>query len=142
MSPSVVAAGCVVTRRAESEVLLVHPRGASFQKPLFGIPKGLVDAGESPEDAAVRETLEETGVAVVLRAPLGSVVQKGGRKLVRAWWATVTPAGEAAIDAKGKCRGGDEENDVCGFYPVTQAYEMMVPAQCAFLDRLRDHLGG
>lgn len=129
-----------MTRRAESEVLLVHPRGASFRKPLFGIPKGLVDDGEDLASAAVRETLEETGVRVVVQMSLGSVLQRGGRKLVHGFWATVAPGAESAIDDKGKCRGGDDENDVCGFYPVEKAYEMMIPAQCVFLDRLREQL--
>lgn len=142
MSARVISSGCLVTRRAENEVLLVHARGASFRRPLFGIPKGLVDEGETPQETAVRETLEETGVAVRVRAPLGSVIQKGGRKQVYAFWATVAPGGEAAIDEKGKCRGGDGENDVCGFYPLENAYGMMIPAQCAFLDRLKEIVGG
>lgn len=140
MSPNVISSGCLVTRRAESEVLLVHPRGASFRSPRFGIPKGLIDEDEDPEQAAVRETLEETGVLVLVQRPLGSVLQKGGRKRVHAFWATVAPDGESAIDDSGRCRGGDDENDVCGFYPLAQAYEMMIPTQCAFLDRLRLHL--
>ncbi len=140
MSPHVIASGCLVTRRAESEVLLVHPCGASFRRPLFGIPKGLVDDGEDLQAAAMRETLEETGVRVIVQAPLGSVVQKGGRKLVHGFWATVAPDAEAAIDDRGRCDGGDGENDVCKFFPFEQAYEMMIPAQCVFLDRLREHL--
>lgn len=138
---NVVSSGCLVTRRAESEVLLVHPRGASFRKPLFGIPKGLVDEGEDLQAAAIRETFEETGLRVVVRAPLGSVVQKGGRKLVHAFWAIVAPGAEAAIDERGRCSLGDDENDVCKFFPVEQAYAMMIPAQCVFLDRLRERLG-
>lgn len=130
-----------MTRGAENEVLLVHPCGASFRKPLFGIPKGLVDDGEDLEAAARRETLEETGVRVVVQAPLGSVLQKGGRKLVHAFWATVAPGAESAIDERGRCAGGDGENDVCKFFPLEQAYEIMIPAQCVFLDRLREHLG-
>lgn len=130
----------MVTRRAESEVLLVHPCGASFRRPLFGIPKGLVDEGEDLEAAAVRETLEETGVHVVVHAPLGSVIQKGGRKMVHAFWATVAPESEGAIDERGRCDGGDGENDVCKFFPIEQAYEIMIPAQTAFLDRLRERL--
>ena len=140
MSPSVVASGCVVTRRADSEILLVHPRGASFHRPLFGIPKGKVDHGEDPQAAAVRETLEETGVMVCVRMSLGSVLQKGGRKLVFGFWAHVAEGGEAAIDDDGRCRFGDDENDVCGFYPIDQAREMMVPAQVELLDRLQGYI--
>jgi RHS repeat-associated protein len=40
----------------ELEVLLVHPSGGYNRGKPWGIPKGLADAGESPEDAARRET--------------------------------------------------------------------------------------
>ena len=32
----------------------------------WGMPGGLMDAGESPSDAVIRETLEETGLEIVL----------------------------------------------------------------------------
>ncbi len=118
----------------------MHPRGASFRIPLFGIPKGLVDDDEDLQRAAVRETLEETGVLVVLRHPLGTVLYKDGRKLLHVFWATVAVGGDAAIGIDGKCRGGDDENDVCGFYPIAQAYGMMIPAQCVLLDRLLEQV--
>ena len=134
-----LSAGCLVTREGvESlEVLLVHARGASFRRPLFGIPKGLVDEGEELHVAAQRETFEETGVRVRIRADLGSVQQKSG-KIVHAFWATVAPESEDAIDDQGRCRPLDRENDVCKFYPIDRAREMMIPAQRTFLDRLGD----
>jgi 8-oxo-dGTP pyrophosphatase MutT (NUDIX family) len=134
--PAPTAAGCLVTRDGPHgpEVLLVHASRASFRKPLFGIPKGLIEAGESLEDAARRETEEETGLRVVIRADLGTVRQKSG-KIVHAFLAGVAPESTAAIDAKGHCRGGDGENDVCRFYPVGQAREMMIEAQRELLTR-------
>lgn len=36
-------------------------------------PKGTIEPNETPEDAAVREVLEETGYHVKLKAPLGKV---------------------------------------------------------------------
>jgi predicted NUDIX family NTP pyrophosphohydrolase len=131
------SAGCVVIREGPNgtEVLLVHPRGASFRRPLFGIPKGLVEAGEDLERTAQRETEEETGLRVRIRGPLGSVRQKSG-KIVHAFWATVEPESESAIDAHGKCATPDAENDVCRFYPLGKAAAMMIPAQREFLDRL------
>ena len=118
------------------EVLLVHARGATFRRPLFGIPKGLIEAGEALEAAARRETLEETGIRVRLRDPLGTAQQKSG-KIVHAFWATVEPSSESAIDQHGRCQSLDHENDVCRFYPIEKAYELMIPAQRVFLDRLR-----
>ena len=136
---SAVSAGCLVTREGRDgiEVLLVHPRRATFRRPLFGIPKGLVEVDESLEDAARRETEEETGLRVRLRAPLGSVTQASG-KIVHAFWATVESESEALVDAAGHCLHPDDENDVCRFYRFDQAAALMIPAQRIFLDRLRE----
>jgi 8-oxo-dGTP pyrophosphatase MutT (NUDIX family) len=132
-----VSAGCVVVREGTRgpEVLLVHARRASFQRPMFGIPKGLVEPGESLEATARRETEEETGLRVVIRGELGSVRQKSG-KIVHAFLATVAPESEASIDARGNCVTHDGENDVCRFYPLDAARPMMIEAQREFLDRL------
>ena len=46
----------------EWRYLIVHPSGAYNRKAPYSIPKGLVEAGESAEDTAVRETREETGL--------------------------------------------------------------------------------
>ena len=138
-----VSAGCLVTREAPggTEVLLVHPRRASFRRPLFGIPKGLVEPGETLEAAAQRETFEETGLIVCIRGPLGSVTQKSG-KIVHAFWATVATNSLATIDERGRCLRHDAENDVCAFYQLDKAQELMIPAQREFLDRLADgHMG-
>lgn len=137
-----VSAGCVVTRsRAGTiEVLLVHPRGATFRKPLFGIPKGHVEPGEQPTEAALRETKEETGLSVQILADLGTIRQKSG-KLVHGFWATVSPDSEHLIDDRGRCTSADAtEVDVCRFYPIEQAEPLMIPAQREFLARLREHL--
>lgn len=44
-----------------------------WQKMLLALPKGLVDQGEKPEQTAVREVLEETGLAAVVLAKLGDI---------------------------------------------------------------------
>jgi len=43
------------------------------QKMLLALPKGLVDAGEKPEQAALREVAEETGLAAVPLTKLGDI---------------------------------------------------------------------
>jgi 8-oxo-dGTP pyrophosphatase MutT (NUDIX family) len=40
---------------------------------LWSLPKGHVEAGETPEDTAVREVAEETGITGRVVAPLGTI---------------------------------------------------------------------
>lgn len=58
--PRKVVAAAVLCRRADERVLLVHDR---FKRH-WTIPGGVVDAGEDPRTAAVREAWEEAGVHV------------------------------------------------------------------------------
>ena len=79
----VEAAGGVV-RRDDGHVALVHrPRYDDWS-----LPKGKLDAGESFEEAALREVFEETGVRARLARELPSVQyhdNKGRPKIVRYW---------------------------------------------------------
>ncbi len=52
----------VLCRDEEGRVLLVLERDSGKWSP----PGGVIDPGEGPEQAAVRETLEETGLVVLL----------------------------------------------------------------------------
>ena len=56
---SVGAAGALF-RDAQGDVLLVRPRS----RPGWDIPGGMIEAGESPIQACVREVREELGLAV------------------------------------------------------------------------------
>lgn len=73
---------------SQPEVFLVHPGGPFWRKKDAGawsIPKGLVDAGEEPFEAARREFAEETGIRPAAQfIDLGEAKQPGG-KVVRAW---------------------------------------------------------
>lgn len=135
---ALISAGCLVTRDGPNglEVLLVHPKRATFRRPIFGIPKGLVEPGEDLEATASRETLEETGLHVKIIAALGDVRQKSG-KVVHAFHAVVGSQSQGAVDELGRCHAPDGENDVCRFYPLSKAYNLMIPAQREFLDRLQ-----
>ncbi len=58
-----ISAGCVVLRKDKDKilVLLIYKE---WNKKDFGwvLPKGTVESGETPEQAAYRETIEETGI--------------------------------------------------------------------------------
>lgn len=60
------SAGVLLYRRSAGglEVLPVHPSGWHNKKAPWSLPKGWPEGSETLEQAAVRETLEETGVAV------------------------------------------------------------------------------
>jgi 8-oxo-dGTP pyrophosphatase MutT (NUDIX family) len=69
-----VSAGGVLFRRTEQgvEILLAARRTRSGDL-VWGLPKGLVEKGESPEETAVREVLEETGFEGKLQDSLGEI---------------------------------------------------------------------
>lgn len=55
------AAGCLIV--AGDRVLLLQRSADSYPEPLkWGIPGGRLESGETPWQAAIRETLEESGV--------------------------------------------------------------------------------
>ena len=67
-----VSAGGVVVRGDEVAVIVPTRRAASGKK-VLALPKGHVDPGETPAQAALREVREETGVDAELVTKLGDV---------------------------------------------------------------------
>jgi 8-oxo-dGTP pyrophosphatase MutT (NUDIX family) len=69
------SAGGVVVRRMRGRVWLaaVRPRRDAGVKPVWALPKGLIDDGESPAGTAVREVYEETGLTATVVRKLGDV---------------------------------------------------------------------
>jgi len=82
-----ISAGGVVVRKTENgwEIAAIEPQRATpiaagekekpkkLQKMLLALPKGLVDAGEKPDQAAIREVHEETGLTAELIAKLKDI---------------------------------------------------------------------
>lgn len=115
------------------EVLLVHSSGEESRGLPWSIPKGLLDEGETPEEAARRETWEETGVQPPQQLiPLGSVEYRAKPKTVHGF------AGAAPCDCKPYCASW--EIDRAEFVSLEVAHRRLHPDQVPFLDRLLDFL--
>jgi 8-oxo-dGTP pyrophosphatase MutT (NUDIX family) len=87
---TILAAGGVVA--LDGKVLVVH----RLRYGDWSLPKGKLEDGETFEEAALREVLEETGYACTLGEPIGSTSyeSRGRPKEVR--WFRMEPVGEAA----------------------------------------------
>lgn len=130
------SAGTLLYRHGEQgvEVLLVHPSGPYNRKAPWSIPKGLPDEDEELEQAARRETWEETGVRAGELVPLGHMDYTKSRKRIFGF------AGRAPADADPK--PASWEVDQARFVPLAEARDLLHPEQCVFLDRLWQHLNG
>jgi diadenosine hexaphosphate hydrolase (ATP-forming) len=113
-------------------VLIVHPSGAYNRRSPWSIPKGLPEPGESLEQAAVRETLEETGVKAGDLVPLGAIAYTRSRKTVHCF------AGSVSADAV--AHGASWEVDRAEFVSVENARLLLHPDQRELIDRLLAHL--
>jgi 8-oxo-dGTP pyrophosphatase MutT (NUDIX family) len=116
VADEVQAAGGVVWRGSgdEVEIALIHrPRYDDWS-----LPKGKLDAGESFEEAALREVEEETGMRCRLGRELGETRyrdRKDRPKVVRYW---------AMGDCEGEFRPNDEVDEL-RWVPIGEAKGML-----------------
>jgi 8-oxo-dGTP diphosphatase len=80
----VMAAGGIVLRRGSPPLIAIVRQRKRNE---WVLPKGKLDDGETPKEAAHREVLEETGHEVAIHEFLGTLVyQSGGRSKVVHFW--------------------------------------------------------
>jgi 8-oxo-dGTP pyrophosphatase MutT (NUDIX family) len=110
-----VSGTAVVVFNSSGEVLLQERADGGF----WGLPGGWVDVGESVEQCAVRETLEETGIDIrvvrligVYSDPKNSIMSYPDGRVVQ----TVTCAFECGR-VSGQLSVSSESTDV-GYFPV------------------------
>jgi predicted NUDIX family NTP pyrophosphohydrolase len=148
-----ISAGMLLFRRTAGklEIFLAHPGGPVWTRQEEGtwtIPKGVIEEGEDPLDAAQREFREETGIEPQPPfLPLGSIRQKAG-KTVHAWaWegdadaATIVsnlmriewPRGSGRFQTY-------PEVDRCAWFDPGGAREKINSAQAELIDRLEQLL--
>jgi 8-oxo-dGTP pyrophosphatase MutT (NUDIX family) len=69
-----ISAGGVVYRRRRGDVqIALAARRTRRGDLVWGLPKGEIESGESPEDAALREVREETGLEAAIEDELGKI---------------------------------------------------------------------
>jgi predicted NUDIX family NTP pyrophosphohydrolase len=152
MSPP-LSAGVLLFRQRDggTEVLLIKPGGPFWRNKDVGawmIPKGRIEPGEAPAEAALREFEEETGTRLTsVPFPLAKVRQAGGK-----WVEAFALEGDLDADAvvsnefevEWPPRSGRfelfPEVELARWMPVALAREMMLPSQLPLLDALEEKL--
>jgi 8-oxo-dGTP diphosphatase len=90
-APVMAAGGIVLRRGAPPLIAIVRQR----KRNEWVLPKGKLDDGETPKQAAHREVLEETGHEVAIQEFLGTLVyQSGGRSKAVHFWRMEAEGGQ------------------------------------------------
>lgn len=149
------SAGVLLFRACDgaTEVLLIRPGGPYWTNRDVGawmIPKGGVEPGEAPAEAALREFEEETGMRLtVVPFPLARVRQAGG-KWVEAFAAEgdfdCSTLNSIAFEVEWPPRSGRRQSfpevAEARWMTIAEARTMMLPSQLPLLDALEMKLKG
>ena len=149
------SAGVLLFRQAgeRPEVLLIKPGGPFWRNKDAGawmIPKGMVEKGDAPAEAALREFEEETGTKLTaVPFPLATVRQSGG-KIVEAFAvegdldAAAVRSNEFEVEwpPKSGRRQRFPEVAEARWMSIEEARALMLPSQLPLLDALEAKLKG
>jgi len=131
------AGGVVVRSGAGLEICLIRPTGRS----VWGLPKGGIETGETPAQAAVREVSEETGIDAVVDDRLGSIDYsfysrgEGGRIHKTVHYFLMHATGGDTADH-------DHEVSEARFVPLSEALRLMTyPNEREMVRRAAEALG-
>ena len=140
-------------REGRAEVLLIKPGGPFWRGKDTGawmIPKGMIEPGEAPAEAALREFAEETGTKLdSVPFPLATVRQAGG-KLVEAFAVEGDLHAGAVRSNEFEAEWPPRSGKLARFPEVAEARWMglgdarrlILPSQLPLLDALEVKLGG
>jgi predicted NUDIX family NTP pyrophosphohydrolase len=153
--PPPLSAGILLFRQRNGclEVLLIKPGGPFWRNKHAGawmIPKGLVELGEAPAEAALREFEEETGKRLTAVPFKLATVRQAGGKIVEAFAAEeeFDPAdlrsNEFEIEwppRSGKLARFPEAAEA-RWMSFTEARKLMLPSQLPLIEALEEKLRG
>jgi predicted NUDIX family NTP pyrophosphohydrolase len=153
--PPPLSAGIVLfrARDGETQVLLIKPGGPFWRNKHHGawmIPKGGVQPGETPAEAALREFEEETGTKLTaVPFPLATIQQAGG-KYVEAFAVEgdvdCSDVRSNMFEVEWPPRSGRIERHPevaeARWLSLDEARELMLPSQLPLLDALDAKLRG
>jgi predicted NUDIX family NTP pyrophosphohydrolase len=134
------------------EVLLVHPGGPYWRgrdQGAWSIPKGEIDEGENPRDAARREFMEETGFSLVgSLEPLDEIRQRGGKRVLAfaiAGDIDVQTIQSNSFEIEWPPRSGKMQSfpeiDRAEWFDLPAAHTRILESQRPLLDQLAELLG-
>lgn len=151
--PPPLSAGILLFRTGSEglQVLLVRPGGPFWRNKDVGawmIPKGGIEPGERPAEAALREFEEETGTKLdAVPFPLARIRQAGGKHVEAfALEGDLDPAAISSIDyemewpPKSGRRQSFPEIAEARWMGMAEARAMMLPSQLPLLDALEAKL--
>jgi predicted NUDIX family NTP pyrophosphohydrolase len=153
--PPPLSAGILLFRQrgGEIEVLLTKPGGPFWRKKDAGawmIPKGLVEPGEAPAEAALREFEEETGARLTAVPFRLATVRQAGGKIVEGFAIEgdfdCTSLKSNEFEVEWPPRSGRRERfpevAEARWMRLDQARAFMLPSQLPLLDALEAKLKG
>jgi len=132
------------SKNSKPKILLVHATNGSWANPVMGIPKGKIEDGELPEDAAFRETYEEIGIRIkpdqvernteIIQVYSGKTVINNIHYLI----CNINNLADIGLTGltvpKSQLQKG--EIDWAGFIDIDLAYSKIAAAQRIILDRI------
>ena len=148
-----ISAGILVYRTTgnEPECFLVHPGGPYYAKKdngIWSVPKGELDAGESPEAGALREFKEETGFTIKAAFTPLPIVKKSSGTAVHVFAVRGNPDPERLQSnlfslewpPKSGIIQSFPEVDKGAWFTIATARQKILPYQLTLLDALEEML--